>query len=121
MNLKDSFKNTNLDIESKIPLGGPNVSNAPNMPGGTYTDNRSGNKYGKSPGGPLKDTKGKIIINTINPYGPSNTYLNSFSTPTPLPQIIPSTPLPIEGPVANLINKVPSSDGVVLSLIKSQL
>ena len=121
MNLRDSFKNTNLDIESKIPIGGPNVSNAYNIPGGTYTDNRSGNKYGKSPGGPLRDLKGKIIINTVNSYGPKNTYLDSFSSPTPLPQTPSSTPLPVEGPAAKLINRVPSLDGVVSSLIKSQL
>ena len=121
MSLKNSLKNTSLDIENKNPLGGPNRSNAHNVPGGTYTNNRSGNKYGNSPGGPLKDLKGEIINNNLNSYGPKNTYLDSFSTPTPLPPTPTSSPLPVEGPAANLINQVPSIDGGVTNLIKSQL
>ena len=121
MSLKDSFKNTSLDIENKSPLGGPNKSNAYNIPGGNYVNNRSGNKFGNSPGGPLKDLKGKIINNNLNSYGPKNTYLDSFSIPTPLPPTSTSPSLPVEGPAADLINQIPSVDGKITSLIKSQL
>ena len=55
------FEKTSLDIENPLPTGGPNRTNATNIPNGNYTNNRSGNKFGESVGGPLKDQKGKII------------------------------------------------------------
>ena len=122
MSLKDSFDKTSLDIENPGIVGGPNRSNSYNIPGGIYTNNRSGNKYGNSPGGPLKDPKGKIITNTLNSYGPNNTYLESFSLPEPvIPPPPPLPPLPVQGPTAELISKVPPLDGPVSSLVKSQL
>ena len=98
MSLKNSLKNTSLDIENKNPLGGPNRSNAHSVPGGTYTNNRSGNKFGESVGGPLKDQKGKIINNFLQQYSSKNTYLNSLdgvvnNIPPPPPQpTVPATP-----------------------------
>ena len=59
------FEKTSLDIENPLPTRGPNTTNATNIPNGSYTNNRSGNKYGESPGGPLKDKEGKIINNQL--------------------------------------------------------
>lgn len=82
------FEKTSLDIENPLPenLGGPNRTNSTNIPNGIYTNNRSGNKYGESPGGPLKDKKGKILNNQLQQYGPNNTYADSFA----------GLPIPIE-------------------------
>ena len=49
MALKDSLRNTNLDIESNIPLGGPNRTNSANIPGGTYTNKKATNNYNSPP------------------------------------------------------------------------
>ena len=49
MALKDSLRNTNLDIESNIPLGGPNRTNSANIPGGSYINIKSTNNYNPSP------------------------------------------------------------------------
>ena len=78
MSLKNSFDKTSLDLENKNALGGPNKTNAYNVSQGSYTNNRSGNLYGKSFGGPLKDKKGKIINNELNKYTSNKTYLDSF-------------------------------------------
>ena len=89
------FEKTKLDIESPLPadLGGPNRTNAVNIPNGSYTNNRSGNKYGESPGGPLRNNDNKIINNLIQQYNPKNTYLDSFSgLPISFPKNIPSSP-----------------------------
>lgn len=92
------FEKTSLDIENPLPIGGPNRTNATNIPNGSYTNNRSGNKFGESVGGPLKDQKGKIINNFIQQYSSKNTYLNSLdgvinNIPTPSqPQTVPVPP-----------------------------
>lgn len=94
------FEKTSLDIENPLPIGGPNRTNATNIPNGSYTNNRSGNKFGESVGGPLMDQKGKIINNFIQQYSTQNTYLDSLdgvinNIPTPpLPQTVPNTPEP---------------------------
>ena len=92
------FEKTSLDIENPLPTGGPNRTNATNIPNGSYTNNRSGNKFGESVGGPLKDQKGKIINNFIQQYSTKNTYLNSLDgvineipTPPPTPTV-PNAP-----------------------------
>ena len=94
------FEKTSLDIENPLPIGGPNRTNATNIPNGSYTNNRSGNKFGESVGGPLMDQKGKIINNFIQQYSTQNTYLdsldgviNNIPTPPP-PQTVPNTPEP---------------------------
>ena len=92
------FEKTSLDIENPLPTGGPNRTNAYNIPNGSYTNNRSGNKFGESVGGPLKDQKGKIINNFLQQYSSKNTYLNSLdgvvnNIPPPPPQpTVPATP-----------------------------
>lgn len=92
------FEKTSLDIENPLPTGGPNTTNAYNIPNGSYTNNRSGNKFGESVGGPLKDQKGKIINNFLQQYSSKNTYLNSLdgvasNIPSPPPQpTVPATP-----------------------------
>ena len=49
MALKDSLRNTNLDIESNIPLGGPNRTKSANIPGGTYINIKATNTYNFPP------------------------------------------------------------------------
>jgi hypothetical protein len=98
------FEKTKLDTESPLPadLGGPNRTNAVNIPNGMYTNNRSGNKYGESTGGPLKNKEGKIINNLIQQYSTKSTYLDkfdglpfTFSKDLPsIPQTEPTTPEP---------------------------
>ena len=92
------FEKTSLDIENPLPTGGPNRTNATNIPNGSYTNNRSGNKFGESVGGPLKNKEGKIINNFIQQYSTQNTYLDSLDgvinkipTPPP-PPTVPNAP-----------------------------
>jgi hypothetical protein len=75
------FEKTTLDTESPLPanLGGPNRTNSVNIPNGMYTNNRSGNKYGESPGGPLKNKDGKIVNNLVQKYSPNKTYEDQFT------------------------------------------
>ena len=106
------FEKTSLDIENPLPTGGPNTTNAYNIPNGSYTNNRSGNKFGESVGGPLKDKEGKIINNFLQQYSSKNTYLNSLdgvvnNIPPPPPQpSIPTTPT-----VDNILPKIPKDIG----------
>ena len=83
------FEKTKLDVENPLPgdLGGPNRTNAVNIPNGTYTNNRSGNKYGESVGGPLKNKDGVIINNTVQQYTPKQTYLNEIGAESIIPNI----------------------------------
>ena len=96
------FEKTSLDIENPLPIGGPNRTNAYNIPNGIYTNNRSGNKYGESTGGPLMDKEDKIVNNQVQKYTPKNSYLDEFSGILPeiqpeipnRPQTIPNIPNP---------------------------
>ena len=78
--LEASFLRTNLDVENPNNLGGPNRTNAGenNIPSGFYTNNRSGNKYGNTPGGPLMDKEGKIINYELQHWTQDKKYLDSF-------------------------------------------
>jgi hypothetical protein len=106
------FEKTSLDIENPGPTGGPNTTNAYNIPNGSYTNNRSGNKFGESVGGPLKNKKGKIVNNFLQQYSSKNTYLNSLdgvvnNIPPPPPQpSVPTTPT-----VDNILPKIPKDIG----------
>ena len=57
------FSKTSLDIEDPRPVGGPNVTNIPDIPQGQFTPTRQGSStiYGESPfpGGPLQTQEGK--------------------------------------------------------------
>ena len=114
--LENSFKKTSLDLENKSPLGGPNRTNADNIVQGSYTNNRSGNLYGQSVGGPLKDNKGKIINNMLSQYTPKSTYLDSFKDfdfydrIKPIQQTTPKTqPFPTN--VGGVISQIPTDLG----------
>lgn len=106
------FEKTSLDIENPLPIGGPNRTNSTNIPNGNYTNNRSGNKFGESVGGPLKDQKGKIINNFLQQYSSKKTYLNSLdeitsNIPSPPPQpTVPTTPT-----VDSILPKIPKDIG----------
>ena len=107
------FEKTSLDIENPGPTGGPNRTNAYNIPNGNYTNNRSGNKFGESVGGPLKDQEGKIINNYVQQYSSKNTYLNSFDEvinnipPSPSSPSIPTTPT-----VDSILPNIPKDIGL---------
>lgn len=106
------FEKTSLDIENPLPIGGPNRTNAYNIPNGSYTNNRSGNKFGESVGGPLKNKEGKIINNFIQQYSSKNTYLNSLdgvinNTPTPSPKSTVPTPPTVD----NILPNIPKDIG----------
>lgn len=96
------FEKTSLDVENPLPIGGPNRTNAYNIPNGSYTNNRSGNKYGESTGGPLMNKEGKIVNNQVQKYTSKNSYLDEFSGILPevqpeipnRPQTIPNIPNP---------------------------
>ena len=49
MSLLNSLNQTNLDIQNKNPLGGPNRTNSANIPGGSYINIKSTNNYNPSP------------------------------------------------------------------------
>ena len=106
------FEKTSLDMENPLPTGGPNTTNAYNIPNGSYTNNRSGNKFGESVGGPLKDKEGKIINNFLQQYSSKNTYLNSLDgivnniPPTPPQPSVPTTPT-----IDNILPKIPKDIG----------
>jgi hypothetical protein len=114
-NLENSFSKTSLDLESKSPLGGPNRTNADNIVQGTYTNNRSGNLYGKSVGGPLKDNKGKIINSMLSKYTPKSTYLDSFKETNfserlkPQNQNNPNPIKPFPSNVNGIISQIPTN------------
>ena len=88
------------------------TDNAYNIPNGSYTNNRSGNKFGESVGGPLKDKEGKIINNFLQQYSSKNTYLNSLDgivnniPPTPPQPSVPTTPT-----IDNILPKIPKDIG----------
>ena len=79
--LDDSiFSKTNLDIEDDRPLGGPNTTNIPNIPLGSYIPIKPSNKFGESgfPGGPLKTKENKDYKITLQQWNSNNTYLDSI-------------------------------------------
>jgi len=93
------FSQTELDIENQEPVGGPNRTNIPNIPGGIYTTAKSGNLYGNDTapqGGPLKTKEGKDYKVEVQRYNNSSTYLDSLtvgnsdlsSLPTPAQTLI---------------------------------
>ena len=75
------FEKTELDIENPSPLGGPNRTNIPNIPGGIYTNIKSGNIYGESPypGGTLYNQDGTTSKVVVQRWNSQNTYLNSMT------------------------------------------
>jgi len=109
------FEKTKLDIENPLPadLGGPNRTNAVNIPNGTYTNNRSGNKYGESPGGPLKNKDGKIVNNLVQKYSPSKTYGDQFD----------GLPFPISSgsPQRTQTDTLPTSPGETIFKLKKEI
>jgi hypothetical protein len=50
MSLINSLNQTNLDIQSKDPLGGPNRTNSANIPNGDYLNKKATNQYNLPPG-----------------------------------------------------------------------
>ncbi len=103
------FEKTELDIEDPRPLGGPNRTNSTNIPNGSYTNNRSGNKFGESSGGPLRDKEGKIVNNFIQQYSSKNTYLNNLdgiinNQPT---SKLPSQTLPPSPNIGQILSQIP--------------
>lgn len=70
------FKKTKLDIEDPEPIGGPNRTNIPNIPGGTYINTKTSNINGLSPypGGTLKNKDGSTNKVMIQRWNNKNTY-----------------------------------------------
>ena len=78
MGILDTFFLSNLDLESPEVTGGPNRTGDIKIPGGIYTNKKSGNIYGfYPPTGVLKDKDGKLIKNILHQYLPTNKYEDS--------------------------------------------
>jgi len=105
------FKKTNLDIENPLPIGGPNRTNTTNIPNGSYTNNRSGNKFGESVGGPLQDQKGKIINNFIQQYSPKTTYLNSLDGIINKIPTLSQPTVPVSPTIDHILPNIPKDIG----------
>jgi len=79
--LDDSiFEKTELDIENPKPLGGPNRTNIPDIPGGIYTTAKTSTEAGVNPfpNGILKNTDGTPYKVAIQQYSKDKTYLESL-------------------------------------------
>jgi len=70
------FKKTALDIEDPEPVGGPNRTNIPNIPGGIYINTKTSNINGQSPfpGGTLRNQDGTPNKVEVQRWNNKNTY-----------------------------------------------
>ena len=95
--LINSFNKTNLDLQSPANLGGPNRTNAPNVPSrGTRAGENPG--PGTVGGTPIKLKNGQDAQFTLNAYTPKSTYLDQLNGITPPP---PGPPIPVENDPGN--------------------
>ena len=73
---KSIFRETSLDLENKEPVGGPNRTNAPNIPSGFYQVNTQQGPLEYKQGN-LAGKEGKTIVNqNLHQFTPTNTYLD---------------------------------------------